>query len=167
MAILIVALAFVMGACQAASENLAEQIIEQSSGGEGDVDVDLNTGQVSIETDDGSVTVGGGEVPDGFPIPLPDGGGVQSTFQSGGNASVTLQYSGDRFDELVAFYEDWVAGQPGEWSTSNFTNDNGDGGTMRGHSWWQGADINIGVTDCFSIDTGEFDSTCVTAVVQE
>lgn len=168
-AIVIALLAVIATACGAANEELAEQIIERSGGGEADVDLDLDTGQVSVETDEGSFSVGGGEIPDGFPVPFPDGGSVQSVFTSDTAASVSLAYPKDRFDELVAYYEAWTADQGGEWSTSSFTNDDGSGGVVRGHSWWQGADVNLGVTDCFSLD-GEGDTTnaaCVSANVQE
>lgn len=168
-ALVIAMLAIVASACAAANEELAEQIIERSGGGEADVDLDLDTGQVSVETEEGSFSVGGGEIPDGFPVPFPDGGSVQSVFTSDTAASVSLAYPKDRFDELVAYYEAWTADQGGEWSTSSFTNDDGSGGVIRGHSWWQGADVNLGVTDCFTLD-GEGDNTnatCVSANVQE
>lgn len=168
-AIILAVVALVATACGAATEELTEQLIEQSGGGNADVDVDLDSGQVNVQTEDGSFSVGGGEIPDGFPVPFPDGGKVQSVFTSDGAAAVSLAYPRDRYDELVAYYEDWVAGQGGEWSTSSFTNDDGSGGQMRGHSWWQGADINLGVTDCVSLDGdgGTVDSTCVSANIQE
>lgn len=168
-AIIIAVIAVVAAACGAATEQLTEQIIEQSGGGDADVDLDLDSGQVSVETEDGSITIGGGEIPDGFPVPFPDGGNVQSTFVSDGAASVSVAYPKDRFDELVAYYEDWTASQGGEWSTSTFTNDDGNGGVIRGHSWWQGADVNLGVNDCFTMDsTGDgTDAACVSANVQE
>lgn len=56
------------------SEQVSEEIIEQA-GGEG-VDVDINDGEVSVETSSGSFTVGGGEIPDDYPsefAPLVDG----------------------------------------------------------------------------------------------
>lgn len=151
-AILIAVIALVAAACGSATEQLTEQIIEQSGGGDADVDLDLESGEVSVETEDGSFTVGGGEIPDGFPVPFPDGGDVQSTFTSNGDASVSLAYPQDRFDELVGYYEAWTADQGGEWSTSSFSNDDGSGGVIRGASWSRGADVIINVVDCFTMD---------------
>jgi len=168
-AMFLAVVALVATACGAATEGLTEQLIEQSGGDDADVDVDLGSGRVSVETEDGSFTVGGGEIPDGFPVPFPDGGTVQSVFTSDGAAAVSLAYPRDRYDELVAYYADWVDGQSGEWSTSSFANDDGSGGQMRGNSWWQGADVNLGVTDCVSLDGdgGTVDSACVSVNIQE
>lgn len=46
-----------MVACSSPSEELAEQIIE-SQEGVGDVEIDEEGGEVSVETDDGSMTLG-------------------------------------------------------------------------------------------------------------
>ena len=167
LAVLVAIVALLAAACQAASEQLTEQIIEQSAGGDADVDLDLDTGRVSVQTEDGSITVGGGEVPAGFPVPFPDGGSVQSVFQSDDGASVSMAYPRDRYEDLVAYYTDWVAGQGGEWSTSSFTNDTGDGDAIRGTSWWQGSDLNLGVTDCYAVGTDGLDSACVSVLTSE
>lgn len=51
-------------------EQIGEEIIEQA-GGEGvDIEIDEEGGQIDIETDDGSISFGGGELPDGFPVDL-------------------------------------------------------------------------------------------------
>lgn len=101
-----------LAACSNASETLTEQIIE--AGGEGNVEVDLDDDSVSVSFEDedgsGSFTVGGGEIPSGFPVPVPDGGEVMSVFESEGDVGAAVQYDAGRYDELVAFYEDWVAG---------------------------------------------------------
>lgn len=104
--------AMVVSACSSAAEELTEQIIE--SGGNGDVEVDMNDGTVSIsvagEDGSGSFTVGGGELPEDFPVPIPDGGEVVSVFESEGDAAVSVLYDAGSYDEVSAFYEDWVAG---------------------------------------------------------
>lgn len=66
----------VLGSCS--SEDVAEKLTEQaieSSGGDGaNVEFDSETGQVDIETEDGSMSFGTAELPDGWPseIPMPD-----------------------------------------------------------------------------------------------
>ena len=69
-----------------------------------------------METDEGSITLGGGELPDGFPIPFPDGYQVTSVFTSDEGEAVTVAYPGGDFDAIVAFYDDWTDGQSTEWS---------------------------------------------------
>jgi hypothetical protein len=104
--------ALVVSACSNAAEELTEQIVESS--GDGDVEVDVNDGTVSIsvEGEDGSgaFTIGGGELPEDFPVPIPDGGDVASVFEGEGDAAVSVLYDDGNYDEVAAFYEDWVAG---------------------------------------------------------
>lgn len=138
MAIGFVALTLVLTACQSAAENLAENITEQIAeqvDGVGDVDIDLDSGQISLETEDGAITIGGGEMPDGFAIPAPDGYKVTSVFTNDESASVSLAYAGADFDKLVTFYDDWTASQSSEWSKST-SSISGDEGTINSTSWF-------------------------------
>lgn len=121
-AIALMALALSLTACQSVSENIAENIVEQvaeQADGVGDVDFDVESGEISVETEDGSVTIGGGEIPDGFPIPVPDGYVVTSVFTSDGDASVSLAYGDGSYTDIEAFYDDWTEGQSAEWSKSS------------------------------------------------
>ena len=120
-AIAFVALALILTACQSVSENIAENIVEkvaEQADGVGDVDFDIESGEVSIETDEGSMTIGGGEIPDGFTIPAPDGYAVTSVFTSDGSAAVSLAYDNGSYADIEAFYDDWTSGQSAEWSKS-------------------------------------------------
>lgn len=138
MAIGFVALALVLTACQSAAENLAENITEQLAEqveGVGDVDIDLESGEIKLETEDGAITIGGGEMPDGFAIPAPDGYKVTSVFTNDESASVSLAYGGADFDEIVSFYDDWTASQSSEWSKST-SSISGDEGTIDSASWF-------------------------------
>jgi hypothetical protein len=121
-AIVVAVLALVLAACQSISENIAENITEKALEGVDGVDgvnIDTDSGQVSIETEEGSVTIGGGQMPDGFAIPAPDGYAVTSVFESDESASVSLAYADGNFDAIVAFYDDWTASQSSEWSKSS------------------------------------------------
>lgn len=89
-------------------EELAEQIIE-SQEGVGDVEVDSDSGEVSVETDEGSFTLGGGEVPDGFPVDVPSGGEIVASGDSDEVTTLAMDYPGADYDDIEAFYEDWVA----------------------------------------------------------
>lgn len=138
MAIGFVALALLLTACQSAAEtiaeNLTEQIAEQAEG-VGDVDIDLESGEVNLETDEGAITIGGGEVPDGFPIAFPDGYQVTSVFTNDESASVSLAYPGGNYDEIVSFYDDWTSQQSSEWSKST-SSVSGDEGSIDSANWF-------------------------------
>lgn len=85
-------------------EQVSEEIIEQA-GGEG-VDVDINDGEVSVETSSGSFTVGGGEIPDDYPsefAPLVDGepaSVVRTETEDGVSFIISIVVDGD-FDSAV------------------------------------------------------------------
>ncbi len=104
------ALVVAMAACS--SGDLAENIIEQS-GDVGDIEIDENDGTVVIEVqdDDGdtSAVIGGGEVPDDFPIPVPDGGNVMAVVTQGVDTSLSITYPQDQFESIKDFYSDYAA----------------------------------------------------------
>lgn len=132
-----------------AANQLAEQIIENAGDGSVAVDIDDNGSMnidvdgedgssVSIDTDnEGSVAIqidgddggmaiiGGGEVPEGFPIPVPDGGQVISSIvgssDEGAGAQVMVQYPAGRFEELAASYQSWIDGQGLEVTTMDMS----------------------------------------------
>ena len=108
-AIAMTALFLVIAACSPGT--VTEQILEGQEGIE-NVEIDEDTGEVKIEVegeDGGSVSIGGGEVPDDFPIPLPDGGEVRAVFETDDEANVQASYDTGDFDSIRAFYQDWSA----------------------------------------------------------
>lgn len=121
-----IGVALMLAACQSASETIAEQLAEQVEGVD-NVEVDTDTGQVKIETDEGSITIGGGELPDDFPIPLPDGYQVTSVLSADGTTAVSLAYPEGGFDEIVAFFDDWTSSQPTAWTKSTGSVSSGEG----------------------------------------
>jgi hypothetical protein len=95
-------------------------------------------------------------------VPVPDGGDAMSSFSDTNSAGASIMYPGDRYDEIVTFYESWTAGTGGEWQTSSSTFEM-DGQTQRTSQWNnEGNQYFILVADCIDIGTGEFTSTCVT-----
>ena len=166
-AIGLVASALALTACQGASEVIAEQIAEQTDGVD-NVEIDADTGEVKIETDEGDITIGGGEIPDDFPVPVPDGGEVMTVFASPDGGSVTVSYAIDRYDDLVSYYNDWTNGQPGEWNLNTATYTAGDQ-TTRSTSWFgttANEDVAITVVDCYDLtgDTDNYNAACVTVI---
>jgi hypothetical protein len=158
--------ALVLTACASASETLTEKALEQIDGVDG-VDIDVNSGEVSLETDEGKITIGGGEIPDDFGIPLPGGDyEVLSVFSSDESSSVSLAYPGADYDTIVAHFEDWTSAQPEEWSKSTSTVGAEDGQTIMTTNF-SGDRSFITVSNfCLTLneDIGEFEAVCVTAV---
>lgn len=125
--VVLAALTLALSACSGEdiAGDIAEEVLEEQEG-VGDVDIDENNGSIVIEVEDedggGSAVIGGGDVPDGFPIPVPDGGTVVSVFTQDADAILTLTYPASDYDSLVATYQDFVDGTGGDAST--FTSSN-------------------------------------------
>jgi hypothetical protein len=131
----VLGLTLILAACQSASETIAEQLAEQVEGVD-NVEIDTDSGQVKIETDEGAVTIGGGELPDDFPIPLPDGYQVVSVFTAEGTSAVSLAYPEGNFDDIVAFFDDWTSSQPNAWTKSTSSVSGGEG-TIDSANWFE------------------------------
>lgn len=108
----LVAVGAVVAGCDASAEQMAEEAIESGSDEDVDVEFDSDSGEVSVESDEGSVHVGG-DVPDELAdVPLPDDFefATGATVDSGGHDySATGHVPGDVesvWDEMVSFYED-------------------------------------------------------------
>jgi len=148
--VLVASAALLVAACGGTSETIAEKLVEA---GEGVSDVEFDDGDVTVEFDDsqggGSIVLGGGSVPSALPIPVPDGGDVQSAIERGSTAAAVLGYPLDRFAELVSFYSSWLDGQIVEGiARANSTN-------PQSESWFgeiAGTPFAITVTEGFGID---------------
>lgn len=99
-------------ACGSAAEQLAENAIENELGENVDLDIDTDSGEIRIQSEDGSAVFGGGEIPAGLVVPVPDGGNVVTAFE--GNDGDTVQYSvsvdfpGGSYEDIVAFYDERI-----------------------------------------------------------
>jgi hypothetical protein len=104
---------------------------DDGDGGDVSISSNDNDGSVAIQVDgeDGSMVIGGGDVPDGFPIPIPDGGQVLSSFSgssdSGAGSSVLVQYPPGSYDDLVSTFASWIDANTSESGT--FNTDTADG----------------------------------------
>ena len=120
-----------------------------------------------METDEGSLSIGtGSEVPDQITLPYPDGGTVMSSFAVDEQASVTINYPNDQFEEIEAFYDDMVANSnEAGWQVTEQTLQQPDGVTMRTRSWYATEGVRqVSMRDCYSFDSdfeGPFDQVCV------
>ena len=182
--IVVSALVLLIAACggKSAEEELLEQILENEDlgnvdvnlgnddefnlnfEGEGGEDVSVSGGgsgedfEITIEGEDGeSMTIGSGDIPPELTFPSLDGGSVGSTFVTGSDVSVVLQYPQSQFDQLVEFYDSSVDGERNE---STFSSEDG---TFRNVFYYsEDGAWNVIVADCVDFASGEFDAVCVT-----
>jgi hypothetical protein len=85
---------------------------------------ELGASSEAVETDsDADAESNGGEgdaveIPSDFAIPTVEGAVLVIDSLPGipDGAYLQLLYPGDRYDELVEFYDSWVSEQPAEWS---------------------------------------------------
>lgn len=132
--LIIVILALMSVGCGKAAENLIEGAIENQleEEGVGDVNIDLDEdgGVVSIETDEGSMSFGGTEIPNDFRLPIPDYEevvGVATQTGEFASSMVTLSFDPDDFDDVAALYEDFFSDEG--WEVSR-TDSSADGDRM-------------------------------------
>lgn len=131
------------------SEKVGEELVENQLGDGADVDVDTDSGEVSIKDGDGNSYEAGGDLPDDFPdeVPLIEGtvlSAVSVTDQGRGGWSVALTVDGSGDDayaeagaelESAGFTKDTEitsGSTTGAWSKDTFevlvsAFDNGDG----------------------------------------
>lgn len=162
---LLVAVALLLAACGGAAETIAEQIVEESAGGDAEVDFDSDSGNLSIETDEGTIEVGTDvEIPDGLTVDVPPGGSVMSAFDFDNDISVSVSYDLDQFDTLVDFYATWTAGQSGNFEVSTGEFESADGFSFKTATWYDSeTDTTIGMVSCHSAESAgeEPDSVCL------
>lgn len=111
-------------AAERAAEEAAENAIEDANGGNADVDIDGD--EVTIENSDGSVVVGGGDLPEGFPedaVPLVGEVKSGTAVDTGQGAGWTI---GTESDGSV---EDVFAEAVAKLEGAGFTNQSTLGGT--------------------------------------
>jgi len=91
--IVVIALALGLGGCESISEKIGEEVGEEIAGGIVGGDVEVDGEDVTIETEDGAVTVGGdtGEMPEDFPddFPIDDDAEVETSSSIAANGKVT------------------------------------------------------------------------------
>lgn len=131
-AMVVVLLMVAAAGCGNAAEEVLEQAIEnqiEDEGGSGDVDIDLDEdeGVVSIETEEGSFQIGGGEIPDDFLLPIPNYIDVEMVSSQTGDfagATVALTFDGDDFEDVISLYEDFFTDEGWEFSRTDTTTGN-------------------------------------------
>lgn len=141
------------------SEKAAEKATEKAieSGSDGKADVDLNDGEMNIETDDGSFSMGaGGEIPDSWPedVPMPPDAEVVSVMEMGSDdseATINLSVTTDMpSDDVVAFYKDGLDG----WTQAGTFSSNSEDGGMTSVQYERDEQTSLGITALDDEDEG-------------
>lgn len=101
--------ASVAGACSGGGDDGTPAV----NGGGANVSVDADSGDLRVETEDGSFSIGTDELPEGWPedIPLPPGHRISSAMRSGGAQDASFSVGGTfegppraAFEEVVATF---------------------------------------------------------------
>ena len=146
------AAALLITACGDSGSSISEQVLENQPG-VSDVQIGDNgsSATIQVEEDGASATiaVGGAEIPEDFPIPLPDGGETGSVIQSTGpegqsSGSVVVAYPAERWDEILAFYQNWAETLPPDRFVNVIS---GASPAAQIFSEQAGVSVNLGVSD--------------------
>lgn len=154
-----------LSACGNVAETVAEQVAEQAGGGNVDLDIDDDGGNVSIETDEGSMQIGSDlELPEDLAVDVPGGGSVTSVFDFDTDISVVVSYDIGEFDDLIDFYADWTSNQSEDFQASTSEFDSADGISFRTAVWFGEEGTSINLTSCRSAESTEDepDAVCLT-----
>lgn len=102
--------------------------------------------------DDGDSGDGSVQLSENLTIPLPSGGTVTASQTDTGYGYAYVEYSADRYDEIVSFYTEWSATDSREWS-----------GYDSGFGWvWNSASSRFGVKECVAGGSGDtLNAVCV------
>jgi len=104
---------------QKSAEKTAEKVIEDATGGK--VDISEGGNKVTIETDEGKLTVGQNQIPDNFPsdVPVYTGAEVITSSESGDNFTLALK-STDTVSKVSDYYNGEV--KSNGWTIANSSN---------------------------------------------
>ncbi|MFH1536956.1 MAG: hypothetical protein ABID45_03150 [Patescibacteria group bacterium] len=108
-----------------AGEKVAEEAIETMTNSE--LDADFNDGTISINSEEGSVSIGGTEIPDDFPsdVPVYANAEVVWTSFSSGDETYWIDFeSTDDYTEIKAYYDAEIESNGWEvYDSSTYTSD--------------------------------------------
>lgn len=140
---------------QKAAEKITEKAIEQSGGGTVDIQQSGSGDDqvVKVETEEGTMSFGGGELPSDLTIPVPDGGKVTASLSMADNITVSLTYPKGDYDKIVKFYEDWA--KSGNFQKNSYESSS-DGEAVHSVTWFsEEGDSGVTVTDDCTDDAGD------------
>ena len=157
-----------LAACGNVAETVAEQVAEQAGGGNVELDIDDDGGNVSIETDEGSMEIGSDlELPEDLAVAVPGGGSVTSVFDFDTDISVVVSYDIGEFDDLIDFYADWTGNQSEGFQASTSEFDSADGISFRTSAWFGEEGTAINLTSCRSAESAEDEPNAVCLTITQ
>lgn len=114
------------------ADKVAEKAAEASSGEDTNVDIDSETGEIKVETDDGTFEASSGtsELPDDWPseVPLPDDYTLTGSTSFSSDDGTTFTVGGEVDDGTATFAEVTEAFVDGGWTeTQKSTGNMGEG----------------------------------------
>ena len=113
--VLATAVMLISAACSSGGDETATEQVEAATTAPTGVVADSGDDSAAAENSDGGDTEpssANGEIPSDVPFPVPPGGNVFNYLDDPSEPRIEMRYDGDRFDEIVAFYADWLAGEP-------------------------------------------------------
>lgn len=131
--VLLMVMAIAATGCAGAAENIVENALEnaiEDEGGSGNVNIEIDEdeGSASIETDEGSIQIGGTDIPSDFPLPIPDyeevSGVITSSQEGTESTQIILSFDPDDIDEVADLYEEFFNDQG--WETTRTDTTSGD-----------------------------------------
>jgi hypothetical protein len=116
-----------LAACgESTSDKIAEQVVEQQTGD--DVDIDSEKGEVNVTSKDGSSSFSSsGDLPKGWPkdVELPDGAKIKGSSavkaDGGTNLMVSAEDKGASLDDIVEHFDEQLDGWKNDSVTSSDT----------------------------------------------
>lgn len=103
-----------------AGEEAAEEAAEPDVDDENDVDIDAGDDGIVVTGSDAAgeeaqIVIGASEIPDDFPMPIPEGAEVVHVSSidtsAGSSTSVTVEIDPAETPQVIALYEQWYADQ--------------------------------------------------------
>lgn len=140
---------------QKVTEKITEGVIEKAIESEGgEAEVDISGEGVSIKTDEGEMTYGGGvELPEGFPkvVPVYPGMQVISSAKSTEDEKESFVVSGIIGDSGKEIF-DWYKSQLSNWDTEESEITSGEGSTYSIYASNDNYDVSVIIMDVESED---------------
>lgn len=92
------------------SEKAVEEAIERAADGKAQVDISSEQERVTIETEEGAITIGTDELPENFPSNFPTYPGAKVSSTASSQEQVTVAFTtSDSVEKVGAFYLDKLA----------------------------------------------------------
>ncbi|NIA25462.1 MAG: hypothetical protein GWP04_07810 [Gammaproteobacteria bacterium] len=148
-------------AAEKVSEKVAEKAIEQAGGGSVDIQQSGSgdNAVIKVESEEGTMIIGGGEIPESLTVPVPDGGEVTGSVSAPDAVTVSIAYPKGDYDAIVEFYDDWTGSR--DYEKNSFSTEDGDL-KVRSTMWFSNdGNTSITVSDGCTMTSADETGVCV------